>query len=95
MLKVIVKTEKIHKVQQRWSVGEEKFNSAALCVIQETRNRAIGKIYAIAVERMFLLSLKRKYAGTCCYFVVSDCCTDVFIVMYCNVALLHQNYSDS
>ena len=58
MLKVIVKTERIHKVQQRWSVGEEKFNSATLCVIQETRNRATGKIYAIAVERMFLLSLK-------------------------------------
>ena len=64
MLKVIAKTERVHKVKQRWNVGEEKFNSAALCVIQDTRDRAIGKIYAIAVERMFLLSLKRKYAGT-------------------------------
>lgn len=56
-------TEKSHKVQERWNVGEEKFNSAALSVIEESRNRAIGKIYAIAAERMFLLSLKRKYAG--------------------------------
>ena len=51
-------------MKQRWNVGEEKFNSAVLCVIQDTRNRAMWKIYAMVVEWIFLLSLKQKYAGT-------------------------------
>jgi hypothetical protein len=63
VLKIIASTERVHKVQERWNVGEENFNSAALCVEQGRRNRVIERIHAMAVERMFLISLKRKYAG--------------------------------
>ena len=63
VLKIIASTERVHKVQERWKVGEENFNSAALCVEQGRRNRVMERIHAMAVERMFLISLKRKYAG--------------------------------
>lgn len=55
--------EKSQKVKQRWKVGEAMFNSAALTVEKTRRERAIERMYALAVERVFLLSLKRKYAG--------------------------------
>ena len=37
-------------------------DSAALCVEQGRRNRVMERIHAMAVERMFLISLKQKYA---------------------------------
>ena len=63
VLKIIASTEKVYKVQERWKVGDKNFNSAALCVEQGRRNHVMERIYSMAVERMFLISLKQKYAG--------------------------------
>ncbi len=65
VLKIIASTEKVHKIQERWKVGEENFNSAALCVEQGRRNCVMKQIHAMAIKRMFLISLKRKYAALC------------------------------
>ncbi|XP_028404241.1 uncharacterized protein LOC114537187 isoform X4 [Dendronephthya gigantea] len=62
ILKIVMGIEKSYKVHPRWRMGEEKFNVAALSVLRDRRNQALEKLYSLAVERMFLLNLKRKYA---------------------------------
>ena len=63
-MKIVATIEKDHKIKKRWKAGEPKFTAAALSVEQERRNHTTRRLYALAVERLFLISLKKKYAGT-------------------------------
>lgn len=62
-LKVVATIEKSYNVQQRWKLGDENFNKAAISIEEDRRSRTTERLYSLAVERMFLISLKRKYAG--------------------------------
>ncbi|XP_028403401.1 uncharacterized protein LOC114526098 [Dendronephthya gigantea] len=61
-LKVVATTEKSYKVLQRWKLGDENFNKAAISIEEERRSCTNERLYSLAVERMFLMSLKKKYA---------------------------------
>jgi hypothetical protein len=62
-LKIINSIERKNQVKRRWKVGEMQYNSAVRVLEEERKNRVLENLYTLAVERVFLLTLKRKYAG--------------------------------
>lgn len=62
-MKVVQSTEKRQKVSKRWKTGEKRFNAAALSLELKRQEAVMETTYSSAVERMFLISLKNKYAG--------------------------------
>ena len=64
ILKLLSTTEKNKKVQQRWKLGDANFNAAAISIEVDRRSHTTERLYSLATEKMFLISLKRKYAGT-------------------------------
>lgn len=62
-MRIVKNIENSNKVSRRWKPGESQFNASALCLEQERRNTVVEQTYSLAVERLFLISLKRKYAG--------------------------------
>jgi hypothetical protein len=63
VLKAVKIIEKHQKVSRRWKTGEDKFNAAACSLELRRQESVIETTYSSAVERMFLISLKNKYAG--------------------------------
>ena len=63
VVKLVENTERRQKVLKRWKPGEGKFNAAALSLEMRRNEAVIESTYALANERMFLISLKKKYAG--------------------------------
>jgi hypothetical protein len=62
-MKTVKSIEKCNKLSKRWRPGEAQFNAAALCLENQRRETVVEQTYNMAVERVFLISLKRKYAG--------------------------------
>ncbi|XP_028416463.1 uncharacterized protein LOC114540544 [Dendronephthya gigantea] len=62
VVKLVENTERRHRVLKRWKPGERKFNAAALSLEMSRNEAVIESTYALANERMFLISLKKKYA---------------------------------
>ncbi|XP_028415964.1 uncharacterized protein LOC114539523 [Dendronephthya gigantea] len=62
VLKAVQRIEKQQKLKKRWKTGESKFNAAAISLEQRRQESVMELTYSSAVERMFLISLKNKYA---------------------------------
>ncbi|XP_028416359.1 uncharacterized protein LOC114540363 [Dendronephthya gigantea] len=60
--KIVRNIEKSNKVSKRWKPGEKHFNASALCLEEQRRSTVVDQTYNLAVERLFLISLKRKYS---------------------------------
>ena len=63
MLKLVENIEKRKKVSKRWKAGDTKFSTAALALEVMRKEEVVESTYSLAIERMFLISLKNKYAG--------------------------------
>ena len=63
VLKSVKQIEKQQKLARRWRTGETKFKAAALSLETRRKESVLETTYSCAVERMFLISLKNKYAG--------------------------------
>lgn len=63
MLKLVENIEKRKKVSKRWKAGDTKFNTAALALEVMRKEEVVESTYSLAIERMFLITLKNKYAG--------------------------------
>ena len=68
MQKTLKTMESRHSVKQRWKPGDREFDSAALQIINEHRKDTLSALHALSIERHFLLTLKKKYAGNCVLF---------------------------
>ncbi|XP_028411851.1 uncharacterized protein LOC114534588 [Dendronephthya gigantea] len=62
VMKTLKSIEKCNKLPKRWKPGEAHFNAAALGLENQRRDTIVEQTYNMAVERMFLISLKRKYS---------------------------------
>ncbi len=63
MLKIVENIEKRKKVSKRWKAGDTKFNTVALALEVMRKEEVVESTYSLAIERMFLITLKNKYAG--------------------------------
>ena len=63
MLKLVENIEKRKKVSKRWKAGDTKFYTAALALEVMRKEEVVESTYSLAIERMFLITLKNKYAG--------------------------------
>ena len=45
-------------------MGDANFNAAAISIEVDRRSHTTERLYSLTTERMFLISLKREYAGT-------------------------------
>ncbi|XP_028416218.1 uncharacterized protein LOC114540132 [Dendronephthya gigantea] len=61
-LKTVESMERKHHVIRRWKVGDVKYNTAVRSLEEDRKNRVLESLYSLAVERAFLLTLKKKYA---------------------------------
>lgn len=62
--KILKDIERKHSVKERWKPGHPNFDVVALQVIQGKRKDTIGALHGLSIERHFLITLKKKYAGT-------------------------------
>ena len=69
MEKALRNVEIRHSVRRRWMPGEQEFDSAAHEIEKERRVDTISALHSLSIERYFLLTLKKKYAGNL-YFVM-------------------------
>ncbi|XP_046855989.1 uncharacterized protein LOC124449088 [Xenia sp. Carnegie-2017] len=60
--KQVENIERRKKVAKRWKPGEREFNTAALSLELKRNESVIESAFSLAIERMFLVSLKNKYA---------------------------------
>ena len=49
---------------QRWKPGDPEYNEALYSVLLSKKEQLLLEIWQAGQKRMFLLNLKRKYAGT-------------------------------
>ena len=61
--KQVENIERRKKVAKRWKPGEREFNTAAFSLELKRNESVIESAFSLAIERMFLVSLKNKYAG--------------------------------
>lgn len=55
--------EKKHNVLQRWDLASKTAKDLLQEVIEEERQELVRNLRVLAYERLFLIDLKRKYAG--------------------------------
>lgn len=55
--------EKRHGVKKRWAMTSSALTSARARLDKRNRKKHLLKMRQLAVERVFLLEMKRKYAG--------------------------------
>ncbi|XP_046861239.1 uncharacterized protein LOC124454475 isoform X2 [Xenia sp. Carnegie-2017] len=60
--KQVENIERRKKVTKRWKPWEREFNTAALSLELKRNESVIESAFSLAIERMFLVSLKNKYA---------------------------------
>ena len=63
VIKSLKGTERSQNISKRWKPGEKRFNATALSLENQRRECILEQTFNLAVERTFLISLKRKYAG--------------------------------
>lgn len=62
--KTMVALEKRNGVSKRWEVESRVAANAFYRLQQKRRKELCRKLHYLSVERMFLLEMKKKYAGT-------------------------------
>jgi hypothetical protein len=62
--------ESRHSVRQRWKPGDQEFDAAALQINNQRRKDTINALHVLSIERHFLLTLKKKYAGNFVFFIL-------------------------
>ena len=62
--------ESRHSVRQRWKPGDREFDAAALQINNQRREDTINALHVLSIERHFLLTLKKKYAGNFVFFIL-------------------------
>ena len=71
MEKILKIMKSRHSLKQRWKPGHEGFDSALKLVSKERRiSDTLRALHALSIERHFLLTLKKKYAGNFVIFFV-------------------------
>ena len=63
VIKSLKDTERRQNISKRWKPGENLFNETALSLENQRLECILEQTFHLAVERTFLISLKKKYSG--------------------------------
>lgn len=62
--------EEKNNVRRRWKIDQPTVFEFVEAVEEEERREVIEKLRAVAFDRWFLLSLKRKYSSKCMPYLI-------------------------
>ena len=68
--KQLKQVEEKNNVRRRWKVDQPTVNEFVEAVEAEERREVTEKLRAVAFDRWFLLSLKRKYSSKCMPYLI-------------------------
>ena len=91
MEKTLKTMESRHSLKQRWKPGDLEFDTAVILINKERRNDTLKALHALSIERHFLLTLKKKYAGNFAFFfhfhgvLITYYCTPKPVIIQCMV----------
>ena len=63
-LKAISNVEKVHGLKETWVKDDIQFKNARKRLVEKKKQNILVTLQRMASERLFLLELKSKYAGT-------------------------------
>ena len=93
MEKTLKTMESRHSVKQRWKPGDQEFDKAVMLINKERRSDTLKALHVLSIERHFLLTLKKKYAGNFLFIFSFTWCTCYLFYTLAKAHMIQSSYS--